>query len=113
MRKKQNAGARPYSRKPSERAADPDEVPELTDDYFDRAAIYQGETLVRPARGRPKSAAAKQLTSLRLDPAVLAAFRASGPGWQTRVNAVLKAYAERKLMSASAPGLRKRKFSVG
>lgn len=74
----------------------PDEVPPLTDEYFERAAIYDGETLVRPGRGRPKSAAPKQLTSLRLDPEVIAAFRASGPGWQTQINEVLKAYIRRR-----------------
>ena len=35
---------------------------------------------------------AKQLTSLRLDPDVLAWFKAQGKGYQTRMNAVLRAY---------------------
>jgi uncharacterized protein (DUF4415 family) len=35
---------------------------------------------------------AKESISLRVDPAVLAWFRAQGPGWQTRMNAVLRAY---------------------
>ena len=30
------------------------------------------------------------MVSLRVDPDVLAALRASGPGWQTRVNALLR-----------------------
>jgi Arm DNA-binding domain/BrnA antitoxin of type II toxin-antitoxin system len=30
--------------------------------------------------------------TLRLDPAVLAGLRATGPGWQTKANAVLKAW---------------------
>ena len=34
----------------------------------------------------------KQLTSLRLDPDVLAWFKAQGKGYQTRMNAVLRAY---------------------
>jgi uncharacterized protein (DUF4415 family) len=84
---------------------DPDEVPELSEEYFKRAALFDGDTLVR--RGRPKSAAPKQLTTLRLDPAVIAAFRASGPGWQTRINAVLKAYVRRKRMIGGGLGLRK------
>ena len=75
---------------------DPDEAPELTADYFNRAAIYDGETLIR--RGRPKSVAPKRLTSLRLDSEVLAAFRASGPGWQTQINEVLKAYIRQRPM---------------
>jgi uncharacterized protein (DUF4415 family) len=40
--------------------------------------------------GRPKLAHKKQVVSLRLDPAVLAAFRASGSGWQSRVNMILR-----------------------
>jgi uncharacterized protein (DUF4415 family) len=44
-------------------------------------------------RGRPKgstSGSAKQAVKLRLDPDLLTALRASGPGWQTRVNAILR-----------------------
>jgi uncharacterized protein (DUF4415 family) len=41
-------------------------------------------------RGRPpEGEAAKVLVTLRLDPAVLAHFKAKGPGWQTRINAAL------------------------
>jgi uncharacterized protein (DUF4415 family) len=40
----------------------------------------------------PVSPGPKQLLSLRLDPDVLAWFRAQGPGYQTRMNAVLRAY---------------------
>lgn len=36
----------------------------------------------------------KQSISLRVDPEVLEWFRAQGAGWQTRMNAVLKAYKE-------------------
>ena len=44
-------------------------------------------------RGRPPGsvgAATKQAVKLRLDPDVLAALRASGAGWQTRVNSILR-----------------------
>jgi uncharacterized protein (DUF4415 family) len=44
-------------------------------------------------RGRPRGSVAtttKQAVKLRLDPDVLAALRASGAGWQTRVNAILR-----------------------
>ncbi len=34
----------------------------------------------------------KQLTSLRIDPDVLIWFKAQGKGYQTRMNAVLRAY---------------------
>ena len=41
-------------------------------------------------RGRPKAAAPKVSTTIRLDPDVLAAFKADGPGWQTRINQALR-----------------------
>ena len=41
-------------------------------------------------RGRPKAAVTKVSTTIRLDPDVLAAFKASGPGWQTRINQALR-----------------------
>jgi uncharacterized protein (DUF4415 family) len=42
-------------------------------------------------RGLPLPARKEQIT-LRVDAEVLAWFRAQGPGWQTRMNKVLKAY---------------------
>jgi uncharacterized protein (DUF4415 family) len=72
----------------------PDDAPELDDAFFARADVFEGATLVR--RGRPRSAAAKQLVTLRLDPSVLAALPATGPGWQTRANAALKAWLARQ-----------------
>ncbi|MGO8915861.1 MAG: BrnA antitoxin family protein [Stellaceae bacterium] len=47
-----------------------------------------GGELVRG--GRPKSVSPKVAVSLRLDPDVLAHFRATGPGWQSRINAALR-----------------------
>ena len=41
-------------------------------------------------RGRPKAAVTKVSTTLRLDPDVIAAFRAGGPGWQPRINYALR-----------------------
>jgi len=43
-------------------------------------------------RGRPPSAHAKQAVKLRLDPEVVEGFRDTGPGWQTRINDVLRDY---------------------
>jgi len=40
--------------------------------------------------GRPVKADAKQAVKLRLDPDLLDALRASGRGWQTRGNAMLR-----------------------
>lgn len=41
-------------------------------------------------RGRQKEPT-KAVTTLRLDPDILAALKATGPGWQTRVNDALRA----------------------
>lgn len=41
-------------------------------------------------RGRPKAAVTKERITIRLSPEVVARFRASGDGWQTRVDAALK-----------------------
>jgi uncharacterized protein (DUF4415 family) len=57
--------------------SDPDNPPTT-------AAFWKGAKIVWPE--------AKQLTSLRLDPEVLAWFKAQGKGYQTRMNAVLRAY---------------------
>ncbi|MGB5079952.1 MAG: BrnA antitoxin family protein [Burkholderiales bacterium] len=41
-------------------------------------------------RGRPKSAESKVAISLRLSPDTLARWKATGPGWQTRMANVLR-----------------------
>lgn len=38
----------------------------------------------------PQKAPTKQATTIRLSPDVMAAFKATGPGWQTRIDAALK-----------------------
>ena len=45
--------------------------------------------LLRP-RGRPRKENPKEQVTLRLDAEVVEYFKAEGPGWQTRINAVLK-----------------------
>jgi len=40
--------------------------------------------------GRPPSANPKRATTIRLSPDVMDAFRATGKGWQTRIDAVLR-----------------------
>lgn len=66
---------------------DPDDVPEWTAEMFERADVMLGDTVIR--RGRPPGST-KQQVSLRLDTAILDAFRAGGPGWQTRINDALR-----------------------
>ena len=47
--------------------------------------------MLRPKKGgRPRTASPKVFTGIRLDADVLEAFRATGKGWQTRINDVLK-----------------------
>jgi uncharacterized protein (DUF4415 family) len=65
-----------------------EEIPELDEDFFERADYYEGGKLVR--RGRPRSEHPKVPISIRLSEDVLARFRASGPGWQSRIDAALK-----------------------
>ena len=48
------------------------------------------------ARGRPKLARPKAHITLRLDADVVAAFKAEGPGWQTRINDVLARAVKRR-----------------
>jgi uncharacterized protein (DUF4415 family) len=58
---------------------------------------------LRRTRGRNKSPTKEQV-AIRLDPEVLAAFRASGRGWQTRMNSALKEW----LKEGSLPKARAR-----
>jgi uncharacterized protein (DUF4415 family) len=67
---------------------DYEDIPELTDEWFERAGVYRGDKLIR--RGRPASPVRKEPTSIRLDPDVLAYYRRGGPGWQSRINETLR-----------------------
>ena len=51
---------------------------------------------VRRYRGQrgPQKSPTKELISLRIDRDVVAAYRATGAGWQTRVNEALRRYAK-------------------
>jgi uncharacterized protein (DUF4415 family) len=67
--------------------ADQDDAPELTDDWFEKADLMQGTQLIR--RGRP-AGQTKASQTVRFDLDVLAAFKATGKGWQTRMNEALR-----------------------
>ena len=45
---------------------------------------------LRRGRGRPKSDTAKQQVTLRIDRDILDRFRATGEGWQSRINQALR-----------------------
>lgn len=64
--------------------ADPDARP-LTDAEWEK---------VKPQlrRGRPPGSGTKAQVTLRLDVDVLETFKASGEGWQTRINEVLRSW---------------------
>ena len=68
-------------------------LPDLRQSLAEAKAGLQGrvhtpkQTVVR--RGRPAQATHKQPVTLRLEPEALAAWRATGKGWQTRAAQVL------------------------
>jgi len=62
--------------------------PEADADAPDATALLEEEVARRRA-GRPAGSGNKEQISIRLDRRVLAAFRATGTGWQTRVNDAL------------------------
>ncbi len=56
--------------------------------------VHAPEQIAARRRGRPPGSVAevtKEPVKLRLDPDVLAALRATGDGWQTRINDMLRA----------------------
>lgn len=58
------------------------------------AAVHTPAQIAARKRGRPQGsvkAAPKEAVKLRLDADVLAALRATGDGWQTRINETLRA----------------------
>jgi uncharacterized protein (DUF4415 family) len=63
-----------------------EEIPELTEADFARGVVHKAG---RPV-GRPRSPNPKQAIKLRLSPAVVTYFRATGRGWQTRINETLE-----------------------
>lgn len=62
-------------------AADPDTFEVPSEDF----------KLLR-RRGRPRLDTTKEQVSVRYDADILAAFRATGEGWQTRMNDALRTY---------------------
>lgn len=71
---------------------DPDDAPELDDEFFEEADQYNGGKLVR--RGRPRAEKTKTRITMRLDPEIIDSFKSAGPGWQTRMNKALQIFLE-------------------
>lgn len=67
-------------------AADPDTY-ELSADEFKK---------LKPLRGRPAGSGKKEQVTIRLDSDILDVFKSMGAGWQTKINAALKAYIEKR-----------------
>lgn len=79
------------NRPPMPPGFDPDDAPDLsTPEWQEKFAAAKVQ------RGRPKADSRKVSTTIRLDADVVAAFRAGGEGWQSRINAALKEWLERK-----------------
>lgn len=78
--------------------ADWDDVsdnPEWTEEDFKNARPFaevfpEFAESIRRARGRPTVEAPKRQISLRIDPDVIDAFKATGKGWQARINDALR-----------------------
>jgi uncharacterized protein (DUF4415 family) len=70
---------------------DADDAPEISDEWIASADEYVGEKLIR--RGRPvgsRKASPKRQTTIRFDHDVLEQLKATGRGWQTRVNDAMR-----------------------
>ncbi len=57
---------------------------------------------IRALRGRPPSENKKQLVSIRYSPEVLAYFKSTGAGWQSRMDGVLKEYIAKRPRRAAS-----------
>lgn len=81
---------------------DEDDAPEFTAEVAARAKpaaeVLPPEVMAafKKKAGRPRAEAAKVPVSLRLDPDVLEAFKATGTGWQTRINDALRKLVDQK-----------------
>jgi hypothetical protein len=99
MAKKKSAGAKSFGKPLTD---DPDDAPELLSDFFRHGELRHGGRLIR--RGRPPlSGKPKTAITLRLDEDVLQAYRETGDGWQTRINADLRRARKLNVRTASGP----------
>lgn len=62
---------------------------------------------MKRGRGRPKAEHPKARVSLRLEPGIIEAYRATGAGWQGRIERTLKAGMHRLAASKKAARLKR------
>lgn len=90
------------SKRPSIRMPSPEEDKAITaaaksDHYAQPLTPRQLKAMLpmRALRGRPKSENPKLLVSVRYSPEVVAYFKSTGDGWQSRMDSVLRQYVAR------------------
>lgn len=88
---------------------DPDDAPELTAEWFEKATLMIGEREVTleefraavdkqfPAEARPTAISQLPVT-IKLDAGILQAFKATGEGWESRMNDVLRDWTKAHLL---------------
>ncbi|TAF13351.1 MAG: hypothetical protein EAZ74_05955 [Alphaproteobacteria bacterium] len=78
---------------------DEDDSPPFTEEEWENAPKIKASDLLPPAFfkvleekrvGRPAKPDKRKQVSIRLDPDLLEAFKATGAGWQTRINEILR-----------------------
>jgi len=80
---------------PEDGPYDPND-PEATRAWLTQADLVRNGKVVRKGKRGPQKAPTKKLVSLRLSAEVVDHFKATGPGWQTRIDgALLKAIKRR------------------
>jgi uncharacterized protein (DUF4415 family) len=73
----------------------PDDAPYDPNDEAATEAYLSNAIVRRPGQRGPQKAPTKELISIRLSPEVVEYFRATGEGWQGRINGVLTKYVQR------------------
>jgi len=72
------------------------EAPEVSPEQAAKSQLFAeaspdlARTMRKNVGGRPRSSSPKVPVSIRLDQDVVAKFKATGPGWQSRINEVLR-----------------------
>jgi uncharacterized protein (DUF4415 family) len=89
---------------------DDEDIIELDDTFFERAAFMRGGKVIREGtgtltnRGRPPlpEGTRKEQVSLRLSPDILWWLRSTGPGWQSRLEDMLRERMDAALAARAA-----------